>query len=146
MIKNDILIKFVPTFLEVLALFYFAEHFLTAKVSRIRRYIANICFYLLDFCTIYYFQEKPSMKYAIVILLIFLWGRYIYQVPIINGIFLSIFQFSYWAIMDLQWDLSFYISIFILGYHGFTIYFYCIIFVGREKQTTGKFQFAVYAY
>ena len=52
MMKNDILIRFVPTFLEVLALFYFAEHFLTAKVSRIKRYIANTCFYLLDYCAI----------------------------------------------------------------------------------------------
>lgn len=93
MMKNDILIRFVPTFLEVLALFYFAEHFLTAKVSRIKRYIANTCFYLLDYCAICCFQEKPYIKYAIVVLLIFLWGRYIYQVPIINGIFLSAFNF-----------------------------------------------------
>ena len=101
MMKNDILIRFVPTFLEVLALFYFAEHFLTAKVSRIKRYIANTCCYLLDYCAICCFQEKPYIKYAIVVLLIFLWGRYVYQVPITNGIFLSAFQFSYWAIMDL---------------------------------------------
>ena len=41
-------IKLLPTLLEVLALFYFAEHSLTAKVSKMKRYIANICFYLLD--------------------------------------------------------------------------------------------------
>lgn len=101
MIKNDILIKLFPTLLEVLELFYFAEHFLIAKVSKTKRYIATLCFYLIDCCAIYYFQETPFRKYAIVIFLIFLWTKYIYQVPIINGIFLSIFQFSYWYIMDL---------------------------------------------
>lgn len=100
MIENDMAIKLLPTLLEVLALFYFAEHFLTAKVSKIKRYIANICFYLLDCGAIYAFQENSAIKYAVVILLIFLWAKYVYRVTVINGVFLSIFQFSYWMIMD----------------------------------------------
>ena len=100
MIKNDFFIKLLPTLLEVLALFYFAEHFLTAKVSRAKRYIANICFYLLDCCAIYFFQESLLIKYAMVVLLIFLWARYIYQTSALNGVFLACFQFSYWCIMD----------------------------------------------
>ena len=48
LIENDMAIKLLPTLLEVLALFYFAEHSLTAKVSKMKRYIANIFFYLLD--------------------------------------------------------------------------------------------------
>ena len=100
MIENDMAIKLLPTLLEVLALFYFAEHFLTAKVSKMKRYIANICFYLLDCGAIYAFQENSAIKYAVVILLIFLWAKYVYRVTVINGVFLSIFQFSYWMIMD----------------------------------------------
>ena len=48
MLEDDFCIKLLPTLLEVLELFYFAEHFLTAKVSRAKRYLANVCFYLLD--------------------------------------------------------------------------------------------------
>ena len=47
-LEDDFCIKLLPTLLEVLELFYFAEHFLTAKVSRAKRYLANVCFYLLD--------------------------------------------------------------------------------------------------
>lgn len=101
MVKNDIMIKLVPTLLEVLTLFYLAEHFFAARVNKTKRYIANICFYLLDCCAICIFQETLFIKHIIVILLISLWAKYIYHVHIINNIFLIIFQFSYWYIIDL---------------------------------------------
>ena len=95
------MIKLVPTLLEVLTLFYLAEHFFAARVNKTKRYIANICFYLLDCCAICVFQETLFIKHIIVILLITLWAKYIYHVHIINNIFLIIFQFSYWYIIDL---------------------------------------------
>ena len=101
MLEDDFCIKLLPTLLEVLELFYFAEHFLTAKVSRAKRYLANVCFYLLDCGAIYCFQEAPPVKYAMVTLLIVLWARYVYQTSVINGVFLLCFQFSYWYSMDL---------------------------------------------
>ena len=100
-LEDDFCIKLLPTLLEVLELFYFAEHFLTAKVSRAKRYLANVCFYLLDCGAIYCFQEAPPVKYAMVTLLIVLWARYVYQTSVINGVFLLCFQFSYWYSMDL---------------------------------------------
>lgn len=87
-LEDDFCIKLLPTLLEVLELFYFAEHFLTAKVSRAKRYLANVCFYLLDCGAIYCFQEAPPVKYAMVTLLIVLWARYVYQTSVINGVFL----------------------------------------------------------
>lgn len=104
MIQNDSLIKLVPTLLEGLALFYLAGHIFAAKVSRARRYLANVCFYLLDFCIVFLFQDGPYIpfiKIAMICLLIVAWARYVYRVPILNGIFLAIFQYSYWAVTDL---------------------------------------------
>lgn len=112
MIENDMAIKLLPTLLEVLALFYFAEHFLTAKVSKMKRYIANICFYLLDCGAIYAFQENSAIKYAVVILLIFLWAKYVYRVT------------------D-QWRFSVHLSVLLLDDHGLAVCFHCVIFWGE---------------
>lgn len=99
--QNEILIKLFPTLLEGLALFYLADHIFAAKVSRARRYLANVCFYLLDCCIIFLFQSMMFLKLALVCLLIACWARYVYRVSILNVIFLVFFQFSYWAITDL---------------------------------------------
>ena len=102
--QNEILIKLFPTLLEGLALFYLADHIFAAKVSRVRRYLANVCFYLLDCCIIYLFQDGPYIpliKIAMVCLLIECWAMYVYRVSILNALFLAFFQFSYWAITDL---------------------------------------------
>lgn len=101
MIQNEMLIKLFPTLLEGLSLFYLADHIFAAKVSRARRYLANICFYLLDCCIIYLFQSMTLPKLALVCLLIACWASYVYRVSIPNVIFLAFFQFSYWAITDL---------------------------------------------
>ena len=104
MIQNEILIKLFPTLLEGLALFYLADHIFAAKVSRVRRYLANVCFYLLDCCIIYLFQDGPYIpliKIAMVCLLIECWAMYVYRVSILNALFLAFFQFSYWFIVDL---------------------------------------------
>lgn len=60
MIQDAMFIKLLPILLEVLALFYFAEHFFIAKVGRIQRYLANACFYALDCCTIYLPGYAPA--------------------------------------------------------------------------------------
>lgn len=99
--QNEILIRLFPTLLEGLALFYLADHIFAAKVSRARRYLANVCFYLLDCCIIFLFQSMMFLKLALVCLLIACWARYVYRVSILNVIFLVFFQFSYWAITDL---------------------------------------------
>ena len=104
MIQNEMLIRLFPTLLEGLALFYLADHIFAAKVSRARRYLANVCFYLLDCCIIYLFQDGPYIpliKIAMVCLLIAAWAMYVYRVSILNVIFLAFFQFSYWFIADL---------------------------------------------
>lgn len=104
MIRNEMLIKLFPTLLEGLALFYLADHIFAAKVSLARRYLANICFYLLDCCIIFLFQDGPYMpliKIAMVCLLIAAWAMYAYRVSILNALFLAFFQFSYWFITDL---------------------------------------------
>ena len=98
------LIKLFPTLLEGLALFYLADHIFTTKVSLAGRYLANICFYLLDCCIIFLFQDGPYMpliKIAMVCLLIAAWAMYAYRVSILNALFLAFFQFSYWFITDL---------------------------------------------
>ena len=96
MIRNEMLIKLFPTLLEGLALFYLADHIFTTKVSLARRYLANICLYLLDCCIIFLFQDGPYMpliKIAMVCLLIAAWAMYAYRVSILNALFLAFSSF-----------------------------------------------------